>query len=94
MCRVFCCVEFKGTNPEPNPRPEAMAASVLMGTVDPRPPLTGRGTLRGSWVVLVTRGLIRGATEGDSCSSGPAKAQGGTDYKLGGWMGEMKNHAW
>lgn len=71
-----------------------MAASVLMGTVDPRFPLTRRGTLRGSWVVLVTRGLIRGAKEGDPCSSGRARAQGGIDYMLGGWTGEMENCAW
>lgn len=93
MCRVFCCVEFKGTNTEQNPRPEAMVASALLDTVDPGLPLTGRGALRRSWAVLVTGGLIRGAKEGESCSSSRARAQGGTDHMLGGWMREMDNRA-
>ena len=93
MCRVFCCVEFKGTNTEQNPRPEAMVASALMDTVDPGLPLTGRGALRRSWAVLVTGGLIRGAKVGESCSSSRARAQGGTDHMLGGWMREMDNRA-
>ena len=65
MCRVFCCVEFKGANTEQNPGPEATVASVLMDLVDPGLPLTGRGALRGSWVVLVTGSLIREPKKGE-----------------------------
>ena len=93
MCRVFCCVEFKGANTEQNPGPEATVASVLMDLVDPGLPLTGRGALRGSWVVLVTGSLIREPKKGGSCSSSWARAQGGMDHMLGGWMREMDNRA-